>query len=101
MIGRRSFLKGLAATLVAAPFVVRNSGVLMPIKDRTLYRYYLVKGYDQHHRPVETTIRMPKASYLEPNWKFISELADPVQGFNGTIFTTRNPLDPGYWTFHG
>ena len=35
MLHRRSVIAGLAAS-VAAPYVVRNSGLLMPVRDRTL-----------------------------------------------------------------
>lgn len=35
MIERRKFLIGLGAGLVAAPMVIRNSSILMPVKDRT------------------------------------------------------------------
>jgi hypothetical protein len=37
-IGRRSFLAGFGAAIVA-PYVVRNSGLLMPVADRTLVLY--------------------------------------------------------------
>lgn len=41
MITRRNFCVALAG-LVAAPYVIRNSGVLMPVRDRTLRLMYAI-----------------------------------------------------------
>lgn len=41
MITRRNFCASLAA-LVAAPYVIRNSGVLMPIRDRSFRLLYAI-----------------------------------------------------------
>jgi len=57
MITRRNFCAGLAG-LVAAPYVIRNSGVLMPVSDRTLYATYIVTGWDGMDRLKRKTVRV-------------------------------------------
>ena len=43
MITRRNFCAGLAG-LVAAPYVIREAGVLMPVRDRSLGIVYAIKS---------------------------------------------------------
>jgi len=54
---RRNFCAGLA-TLVAAPYVIRNSGVLMPVRDRRLYATYFVSGRNALDQIQQETIRV-------------------------------------------
>ena len=58
MITRRNFYAGLAG-LVAAPYLIRNSGVLMPVRDRRLYASYLVTGLDAMGLHKRELIRVP------------------------------------------
>ena len=58
MITRRNFCAVLAG-LVAAPYVIRNSGVLMPVRDRSLYASYLVTGLDAMGLHKREMLRVP------------------------------------------
>ena len=53
-IKRRDFLGGLAAA-ICAPYVVRNSGILMPIADRSLAAYSVI-GHDALGNRISETI---------------------------------------------
>ena len=58
MITRRNFCASLAG-LIAAPYVIRNSSVLMPVRDRTLYATYIVTGWDGMDKLKREAIRVP------------------------------------------
>ena len=57
MITRRNFCAGLALA-IAAPYVVRNSGVLMPVRERSIYATYLISGYNGDNKYVSEKIRV-------------------------------------------
>jgi len=58
MLTRRNFCAGLTAA-ICAPYVVRNSGVLMPVKDRQAkwIATYSVRGYDAYGLPKSELLR--------------------------------------------
>lgn len=58
MINRRNFLAGLAAVGISAPYVVRNSGLLMPVKSRSAILQNL-----QDLSPVEFLLAQDLAAY--------------------------------------
>ena len=57
MITRRNFCASLAG-LVAAPYVIRASGVLMPVADRSLATYY-ISGHDAWGNRISEAITVP------------------------------------------
>lgn len=62
-IKRREFL-GVLAGAVFAPYVCRNSGLLMPIADRSLLDY-VIQGRDERGEPAFEWIRVPRRGRIE------------------------------------
>ena len=79
MSERRKILKGMLATGICAPFVVRNSSLLMPVKDRSLITYE-VRG----EQLAENGGPLP-----EPDWLQTMRFQVPTKRVN---FETPNEL---------
>jgi len=63
MVTRRNFCAGLAG-LVAAPFVIRASGVLMPVADRNLGSY-TINGHDAFGRRISEEVYVAQKTMME------------------------------------
>lgn len=86
MLSRRHFLTCIIGSL-AAPYVIRNSGVLMPVRAVTSAPVvFTVSGYDAYARPIAETIGLAsirehllpiltavtgKYDELDPQWRRI------------------------------
>jgi len=55
---RRDFIKGLGAA-ICAPYICRDSGLLMPIADRRLVSFF-IEGRDKEYRPIAELVRISR-----------------------------------------